>query len=130
MPSFKQVKMFSSFKEERCMTGEMREEEATIRHTSVSLNFAMTKSGVLFGPNCQVYSPPMVLVEAMNLLFNKIKATVHESEGLLSLGTSDVVLVSTSNYHSEYHILFHLAMIALLTDKNKVYENLESLRYF
>ncbi|WVO14725.1 hypothetical protein L204_102363 [Cryptococcus depauperatus] len=79
-----------------------------------------TKSGVLFGPNCQVYSPPMVLVEAVNLLFNKIKTAVHESEGLISLGTSDVVLVSTSNYHPEYHILFHLAMIALLTDKNKI----------
>lgn len=41
-------------------------------------------------------------------------STVRPTEGLISLGTSDVVLVSTSSYnpHPEYHAFFHPAQIA------------------
>lgn len=38
---------------------------------------------------------------------------MRPSEGLVSLGTSDVVLVSTSSYnpHPEYHAFFHPAQM-------------------
>ena len=40
-------------------------------------------------------------------------AAVRPSEGLISLGTSDVILVSTKNYapNKEYHAFFHPAQI-------------------
>ncbi|TXT08657.1 hypothetical protein VHUM_02785 [Vanrija humicola] len=43
-----------------------------------------------------------------------LSLVLRESEGLLSLGTSDVVMVSTAAYtpHPEYHAFFHPAQIA------------------
>lgn len=43
-----------------------------------------------------------------------LSLVLRESEGLVSLGTSDVVLVSTAAYnpHPEFHAFFHPAMIA------------------
>ncbi|ORY30996.1 putative xylulokinase [Naematelia encephala] len=43
-----------------------------------------------------------------------LSLTLRPSEGLVSLGTSDVVLVSTSSYnpHQEYHAFFHPAQDA------------------
>ncbi|OCF78763.1 xylulokinase [Kwoniella mangroviensis CBS 8886] len=62
-----------------------------------------------------------------------LSLTLRESEGLISLGTSDVVLVSTSNYHPhpEHHAFFHPAQIAPSSvQDNEKREGAESLRYF
>nr|XP_019007704.1 xylulokinase [Kwoniella pini CBS 10737]OCF46485.1 xylulokinase [Kwoniella pini CBS 10737] len=62
-----------------------------------------------------------------------LSLTLRESEGLISLGTSDVVLVSTHKYHPhpDFHAFYHPAQIAPLsvqdTDKR---EGAEPLRYF
>ena len=58
---------------------------------------------------------------------------VRPSEGLVSLGTSDVVLVSTSIYnpHPEYHAFFHPAQIAPpCTQDTGMRDGHEKLRYF
>lgn len=54
---------------------------------------------------------------------------VRPSEGLISLGTSDVVLVSTGVYnpHPEYHAFFHPAQIASPDQPNS---SSKDLRYF
>lgn len=53
---------------------------------------------------------------------------------MLSLGTSDVVLVSTSTYHPhpEYHAFFHPAQIAPPSnqDTKREHGGSEALRYF
>lgn len=59
--------------------------------------------------------------------------TVRPSEGLVSLGTSDVVLVSTSNYnpHPEYHAFFHPAMIGPPSiQDSEQRQGAEQLKYF
>lgn len=58
---------------------------------------------------------------------------MRPSEGLISLGTSDVVLVSTSKYnpHPQYHAFFHPAQIgppSVQDDDER--EGCEALRYF
>jgi xylulokinase len=58
--------------------------------------------------------------------------TVRPSEGLISLGTSDVVLVSTSTYnpHPEYHAFFHPAQIVPPTPEEDHEGGQGKLRYF
>ncbi|CAK9782741.1 putative xylulokinase [Cutaneotrichosporon oleaginosum] len=58
--------------------------------------------------------------------------SLREREGMVSLGTSDVVLVSTAEYspHPEFHAFFHPAMIAPPSVQDSVRETAESLRYF
>ena len=58
---------------------------------------------------------------------------VRPSEGLISLGTSDVVLVSTSSYnpHPEYHAFFHPAQIAPASVQDSTdSRQSQPLRYF
>jgi xylulokinase len=59
---------------------------------------------------------------------------VRPSEGLISMGTSDVVLVSTDNYrpHPEYHAFFHPAQIAHSSphDLDHASKDNARLRYF
>ncbi|WVW80699.1 hypothetical protein I302_102685 [Kwoniella bestiolae CBS 10118] len=62
-----------------------------------------------------------------------LSLTLRESEGLISMGTSDVVLVSTSNYYPlpEHHAFFHPAQIAPPSSQDSdKREGAESLRYF
>lgn len=57
---------------------------------------------------------------------------LREKEGMFSLGTSDVVLVSTAAYnpHPEFHAFFHPAMIAPPSVQDASRDTTESLRYF
>ncbi|WWC92582.1 uncharacterized protein L201_007541 [Kwoniella dendrophila CBS 6074] len=62
-----------------------------------------------------------------------LSLTLRESEGLISMGTSDVVLVSTSTYHPhpDFHAFFHPAQIAPPSSQDtEKREGAESLRYF
>ncbi|OWT40210.1 xylulokinase [Cryptococcus neoformans Bt1] len=62
-----------------------------------------------------------------------LSLTLRESEGLVSLGTSDVVLISTSTYHPdpEYHAFFHPAQIAPPSEQDEQNrQGAEPLRYF
>ncbi|GMK57827.1 hypothetical protein CspeluHIS016_0406610 [Cutaneotrichosporon spelunceum] len=58
--------------------------------------------------------------------------SLHEREGMVSLGTSDVVLVSTATYnpHPDFHAFFHPAMIAPPSVQDGARETSETLRYF
>lgn len=62
-----------------------------------------------------------------------LSLVLRESEGLISLGTSDVVLVSTAKYnpHPEFHAFFHPAMIAPPSSQDTApRKQHEQLRYF
>ncbi|WOO83739.1 putative D-xylulose kinase A [Vanrija pseudolonga] len=63
-----------------------------------------------------------------------LSLVLRESEGLLSLGTSDVVMVSTAAYtpHPEYHAFFHPAQIAPPSKDGTAVAGAqaEQLRYF
>lgn len=59
--------------------------------------------------------------------------SLREREGMISLGTSDVVLVSTAEYtpHPDFHAFFHPAMIAPPSVQDTAgRETSEKLRYF
>ncbi|TYJ55824.1 hypothetical protein B9479_003476 [Cryptococcus floricola] len=62
-----------------------------------------------------------------------LSLTLRESEGLISLGTSDVVLISTNTYHpdAEHHAFFHPAQIAPPSEQEtEERSGSEPLRYF
>lgn len=61
-----------------------------------------------------------------------LSLVLRENEGLVSLGTSDVVLVSTAAYnpHPEFHAFFHPAMIAPASSQDGARDTIEQLRYF
>lgn len=61
-----------------------------------------------------------------------LSLVLKEREGMVSLGTSDVVLVSTAAYnpHPEFHAFFHPAMIAPPSIQEGKRETNESFRYF
>lgn len=61
-----------------------------------------------------------------------LSLVLKEKEGMVSLGTSDVVLVSTAAYnpHPEFHAFFHPAMIAPPSSQDGARDTSESLRYF
>ncbi|BEJ12925.1 hypothetical protein CspHIS471_0300990 [Cutaneotrichosporon sp. HIS471] len=58
--------------------------------------------------------------------------SLREKEGMVSLGTSDVVLVSTAAYnpHPDFHAFFHPAMIAPPSIQDGARDTSEPLRYF
>ncbi|ODN86550.1 xylulokinase [Cryptococcus wingfieldii CBS 7118] len=62
-----------------------------------------------------------------------LSLTLRESEGLISLGTSDVVLISTNTYHpdAEHHAFYHPAQIAPPSEQEtEKRSGSEPLRYF
>lgn len=61
-----------------------------------------------------------------------LSLVLKEKEGMVSLGTSDVVLVSTAAYnpHPEFHAFFHPAMIAPPSSQDGERAQSETLRYF
>ncbi|WVQ74680.1 hypothetical protein IAR50_004284 [Cryptococcus sp. DSM 104548] len=62
-----------------------------------------------------------------------LSLTLRESEGLISLGTSDVVLISTNNYNpdAEHHAFYHPAQIAPPSEQEtEKRSGSEPLRYF
>lgn len=90
-----------------------------------------------FSPECVVVpgtgdNPATFLSLVRECSVWKKLIAVRPSEGMISLGTSDVVLVATGSYNPdpEFHAFFHPAMIAPASKQDGERKQHEQLRYF